>query len=119
MPTSPAPRDASSKLFTPLVIAGGAVTLKHRVIMASMTRNRGVPFEESTPDFWNRVWLPDALNAEYYAQRATDGGLIVTESILPSLEAGTMPGVPGMWLPEHLEGWKLVLSIPSQRMPRY
>jgi 2,4-dienoyl-CoA reductase-like NADH-dependent reductase (Old Yellow Enzyme family) len=109
MPTSsPVPRGAASKLFSPLAIAGGTVTLKHRIVMAPMTRNRGVPLTEGTVECPNRVWVPDELFAEYYGQRATEGGLIVTESVLPSLEAGAMPGVPGMWLSEHLEGWKLV-----------
>ena len=103
------PRGANSALFTPLAIANGGITLKHRVVMAPMTRNRGVPLRcESTPENQNRVWVADELVAEYYAQRATEGGLIITESILPSPESGAMPGVPGMWLEEHARGWKLV-----------
>ena len=74
-----------------------------------MTRNRGVALlTESIPENPNRVWVADELIAKYYGQRATEGGLIITESILPSAEAGAMPGVPGMWLKEHGEGWKLV-----------
>lgn len=77
-----------------------------------MTRNRGVPLlKESTPEKPNRVWLPDELVATYYSQRATDGGLLITESILPSAESGAMPGVPGLWLRQHAEGWKLVRLV--------
>jgi 2,4-dienoyl-CoA reductase-like NADH-dependent reductase (Old Yellow Enzyme family) len=108
-------RGAASKLFNPLNIANGKITLNHRIVMSPMTRNRGVPLlPESTKEKPNRVWLPDELIAKYYAQRATDGGLIVTESILPSAESGSMPGVPGMWLKEHANGWRLV----SQFLPQ-
>ena len=105
---SSAPKGQSSKLFTPLRIANGDIELKHRVIMSPMTRNRGVPLSESTPEKPNRVWIADELIAKYYAQRASDHGLIITESILPSPESGAMPGVPGLWLPEQVAGWKLV-----------
>lgn len=48
--------------------------------------------------------------ATYYSQRSTPGGLQITESTLISPSAGAMPGVPGLWLPEQIEGWKLVTS---------
>ena len=80
--------------------------------MSPMTRNRCVPLSQTnTHESPNRVWIPDELVAKYYGQRATEGGLIVTESILPNAEAGAMPGVPGLWLPEHLAGWKLVRPL--------
>jgi 2,4-dienoyl-CoA reductase-like NADH-dependent reductase (Old Yellow Enzyme family) len=102
------PKGSSSALFTPLRIANGSVELAHRIIMSPMTRNRGIPLSESTPEKPNRIWVADELIAKYYAQRTTENGLIITESILPSPESGAMPGVPGMWLPEHVAGWKLV-----------
>jgi NADH:flavin oxidoreductase / NADH oxidase family len=109
--TSPT-RGPASALFTPLSIANGTITLKHRIIMSPMTRNRCVPLSQTnTHESPNRVWIPDELVAKYYGQRATEGGLIVTESILPNAEAGAMPGVPGLWLPEHLAGWKLVRPL--------
>jgi len=83
-----------------------------------MTRNRGVPLNPNpTPESPNRIWVADELVAKYYSQRATDGGLIVTESILPSPESGAMPGVPGLWLKEHEEGWKMVLLPFSYFIP--
>lgn len=76
-----------SKLFQPLKIANGNIELKHRVIMAPLTRNRGTPMGlNSTPEKPNRVWIPNDLMAEQYSQRATDGGLIISEGIPPSLE---------------------------------
>lgn len=80
-------QNQSSKLFEPLVINNGNLTLDHRVIHAPMTRNRGVPLNEnSTPENPNRIWYPGDLMVEYYRQRATKGGLIISEGIPPSLE---------------------------------
>ncbi|OLN96824.1 Artemisinic aldehyde Delta(11(13)) reductase [Colletotrichum chlorophyti] len=78
--------------------------------MAPMTRNRGVPLSEGTPENPNRVWLPDDVVALYYAQRASRGGLLITEGIPPSLEASGMPNVPGLFHPAQVEGWKKVVK---------
>ena len=110
-------KGASSALFTPLKIADGKLELKHRIVLSPCTRNRGVPLAESTPEKPNRIWIPDALIAEYYGQRASDGGLVITEGITPSPEGGAMPGVPGMWLEEQAAGWKLVRHLPSPSSP--
>lgn len=76
-----------SQLFQPLAINNGKITLQHRVIHAPMTRNRGVPVSETnTPENPNRIWYPGDLIAEYYRQRTTPGGLLITEGIPPSLE---------------------------------
>ncbi|KAH8645914.1 hypothetical protein BGZ60DRAFT_554969 [Tricladium varicosporioides] len=102
-----ASRGSTSALFTPLTIANGKITLKHRIVMAPMTRNRGILLPQECK-LSPKVWIADELVAKYYSQRATDGGLIVTESILPSPEAGGMPGVPGLWCEEQIQGWKVV-----------
>ncbi|KAL4898919.1 hypothetical protein BDW74DRAFT_121045 [Aspergillus multicolor] len=100
-----------SKLFQPLPINDGKITLKHRVIHAPLTRNRGVPESPvSTPEKPNRVWYPGDLVVEYYRQRATDGGLIISEGIPPSLESNGMPGVPGLFTPSQTAGWKRVVD---------
>ena len=76
-----------SKLFQPLEIAGGKITLKHRVVLAPLTRNRGVSLNlQGTAENPNRLWYPDDLMVEYYRQRTTDGGLLISEGIPPSLE---------------------------------
>jgi 2,4-dienoyl-CoA reductase-like NADH-dependent reductase (Old Yellow Enzyme family) len=52
-----------------------------------LTRNRGIPLSsESTLEKPNRIWLPSDLMVEYYSQRASNGGLIITEGVPPSLE---------------------------------
>jgi 2,4-dienoyl-CoA reductase-like NADH-dependent reductase (Old Yellow Enzyme family) len=106
-----APNGAASALFTPLKIGNGTLTLSHRVVLAPLTRNRGIPLKpEATPDDPNRIWYPDALVTEHYVQRATPGGLLITEGLPPSLECNGMPGVPGLWLPEQVAGWKAVVD---------
>lgn len=76
-----------SGLFRPLAISNGSLTLRHRIIHAPLTRNRGVPLNpNSTPENPNRIWVPGDLIADYYSQRATEGGLLISEGIPPSLE---------------------------------
>lgn len=82
---------SASKLFQPLDIANGKIKLKHRVVLAPLTRNRGTPVKESTPEDPNREWVPNDLMVEYYSQRATEGGLIISEAIPPSLEVCRLP----------------------------
>ncbi|PTB44940.1 uncharacterized protein TrAFT101_000415 [Trichoderma asperellum] len=102
---------ADSDLFEPLVIAGGKITLQHRIIHAPMTRNRGTPLRAtSTAENPNRDWTANDLIAKYYAQRATEGGLLITEAIPPSFEANGLPGAPGLFLEEQVKSWKEVVD---------
>lgn len=78
--------DEQSGLFQPLTISNGHLTLEHRVVHAPLTRNRGEPLHPCTPDHPNRIWVPGDVVVEYYSQRATKGGLIISEGIPPSLE---------------------------------
>ncbi|KAH7135367.1 hypothetical protein B0J11DRAFT_158012 [Dendryphion nanum] len=102
---------ASSKLFQPLKIANGKIELKHRIILAPLTRNRSIPLHEDTPEQPNRIWYPDELVALHYEQRATEGGLLISEGIPPSLESNGMPGVAGLFHPSHLDGWRKVTDV--------
>ena len=80
----------SQPLFEPLQL--GPYTLAHRVVMAPLTRMRAtVPGN-----------VPNALNAQYYGQRASKGGLIIAEAsqVLPSGQgAPGSGGVPPRRLP--------------------
>ncbi len=84
------------KLFTPLRI--GPWTLQHRVVMAPLTRMRA-----SVPGN-----APTALNAEYYGQRASKGGLIIAEASPISPTAHYGPRTPGVYTKEQIEGWRAV-----------
>ena len=72
----------TSKLFTPVDF--GPLHLKHRVVMAPLTRSRSIQ-----PDS-----IPSDLMAEYYGQRASDGGLIITEATNISLTSRGWAGRP-------------------------
>jgi N-ethylmaleimide reductase len=87
---------STASLFRPLRV--GPLTLSHRVVMAPLTRMRA-----TVPGC-----APNALNARYYAQRASAGGLIIAEAsqVLPG---GRMAAsTPGIHSPEQVEGWSLV-----------
>ena len=82
-------------LFDSLVL--GDITLKNRVIMAPLTRMRS-----KQPGN-----IPYALNAEYYAQRAS-AGLIISEATQITQQGQGYPATPGIHSPEQVAGWKLV-----------
>jgi N-ethylmaleimide reductase len=75
----------------------GDLTLRNRVVMASLTRGRAT----------NPGLVPTPLMAQYYAQRAT-AGLILSEGTWMSPKAIGFINVPGIYTPEQVAGWKLV-----------
>src|SRR5689334_7023871 len=79
-------------LFSPLKV--GPYQLKHRIMLAPLTRMRA-----SKPSL-----APRPLNAEYYAQRATEGGLLIAEAS-PVIASGFgSSGVPGIYTDAQVEG---------------
>lgn len=90
--------DTKDALFTPVEL--GAIALKHRVVMAPLTRSRSVQPGD----------IPGALMEEYYTQRASDGGLIITEATTISISGRGWFGAPGLYTDEQVEGWKKVIS---------
>lgn len=85
-------------LLSPLRV--GDLDLSHRVVMAPLTRMRS-----SQPGD-----VPNALNATYYSQRATEGGLLISEATQISLLGKGYPAAPGIHSQEQVEGWKLVTN---------
>lgn len=83
-------------LFTSLNLRGRM--LRNRMVMAPLTRNRAVHGTDA----------PRLLNAEYYAQRADDAGLIVSEATQISPTAKGYAWTPGIYSQEQIAGWKLV-----------
>jgi N-ethylmaleimide reductase len=77
----------------------GALSLKHR--MAPLTRLRS----RQPGD------VPNARNAEYYGQRASDGGLIISEATDISPTARGYPGAPGVYSGQQITGWQLVTNV--------
>ncbi|WP_338760734.1 alkene reductase [Massilia sp. METH4] len=82
-------------LFDPITI--GDLTLKNRVVMAPLTRARAV----------GEGRVPNALMAEYYAQRAS-AGLILSEATSVTPQGVGYENTPGIWSDEQVAGWKLV-----------
>jgi N-ethylmaleimide reductase len=87
---------SASLLFSPVAL--GALKLGHRVVMAPLTRMRSTQPGD----------IPNEMNALYYGQRASNGGLIITEATDISDQARGYPGVPGAYTPAQLEGWKRI-----------
>jgi len=81
-------------LFSPLKM--GPFTLRNRIVMAPMTRNRAGAGN-----------VPQAMNVEYYQQRAS-AGLIITEASQVAPEGVGYPATPGIHSPEQIAGWKRV-----------
>jgi len=89
-----AQRTSDIDIFSPYRL--GPLRLSNRLVMAPMTRNRAGPGN-----------VPGALNATYYAQRAS-AGLIVTEGTQVSQQGQGYPGTPGIHSAEQVAGWTLV-----------
>ena len=70
--------------------------LSNRTVMSPMTRNRAVVAN-----------TPNAMMAEYYAQRAS-AGLIITEGTSPSPNGLGYPRIPGLFNAAQVQGWKSV-----------
>jgi len=83
-------------LFSPL--QAGALTLPNRMLMAPLTRTRA-----------DAGHMPNALMAEYYAQRAS-AGLIITECTMVAPGTSAFNAEPGIYSPEQVEAWKQVTA---------
>jgi N-ethylmaleimide reductase len=88
----------SRQLFSPVQI--GPITLQHRVVMAPLTRSRSVQPGD----------IPGDLMVEYYGQRASEGGLIISEATTVSISGRGWFGAPGLYSDAQVEGWKRVTS---------
>ncbi|KAK8694947.1 hypothetical protein V6N13_072490 [Hibiscus sabdariffa] len=76
----------------------GRFNLSHRMVMPPMTRQRS----------WNNIPQPHA--AVYYSQRATKGGLIISEATVISEAARGYKDTPGIWSKEQVEAWKPIVE---------
>jgi N-ethylmaleimide reductase len=85
-------------LFSPLQV--GPYRLNHRVVMAPLTRMRA-----ERPSL-----APRPLNAEYYGQRATPGGLIIAEASPVMATGHGSPGTPGIYSEQQIKGWRGVVD---------
>lgn len=83
-----------NKMFSAYQLSN--IELQNRFLMAPMTRSRA-----SQPGD-----IPNALMAEYYAQRAS-AGIIITEATQISMQGMGYAKTPGIYSQAQIEGWKL------------
>lgn len=88
------PATKAHDLFSPIGV--GSLNLRNRIVMAPLTRSRAGPGN-----------VPHALNALYYAQRAS-AGLIISEATQIAPEGQGYIATPGIHSAEQIEGWKCV-----------
>ncbi|KAF3057550.1 Chanoclavine-I aldehyde reductase easA [Trichoderma lentiforme] len=89
---------APSQLFTPFKI--GNLEIKHRVVMAPLTRYRN---DE------NHVPLP--FVADYYAERASvPGTFLIAEATAVSPRGAGYSNLPGIWSKDQIASWKRVTT---------
>ncbi|KAM6583615.1 hypothetical protein CsatB_010617 [Cannabis sativa] len=83
-------------LFSPFKMAN--FNLSHRVVLAPMTRCRAI--DE----------IPGPALAEYYKQRSSQGGFLITEGTSISNTSAGFPHVPGIYKEEQVEAWKKIVD---------
>ncbi len=88
-------------LFSPAQV--GSLSLRNRIVMAPMTRNRAGEGD-----------VPQAINVEYYRQRAS-AGLIVSEGSQITATAVGYPSTPGIYSAAQIAGWKRVTEAVHAR----
>src|SRR6202049_4020241 len=88
-------------LFVPYRL--GPFNLRHRIVMAPLTRARGRP----------PGTVPGSLAACYYAQRAS-AALIVTEATQVSMQGQGYAWTPGIHSHEQVEAWHRVTQAVHQ-----
>ncbi|KAM0947234.1 putative 12-oxophytodienoate reductase [Dioscorea sansibarensis] len=76
----------------------GKFDLSHRVVLAPLTRSRS----------YGNVPQPHAIL--YYSQRASKGGLLISEATGVSDTAQGYPETPGIWTKEQVEAWKPIVK---------
>lgn len=84
-----------SKLFTPFTLGKKLLPVRNRFVMAPMTRSRA---DDVTGE-------PTDLMGQYYAQRATEAGLIITEGTAPSAMGKGYVRQPGIYTRKQQKAW--------------
>ncbi len=95
---------SQSSLFQPFTLGG--LSLANRIVLAPMTRGRA-----------GKERLPNALMAEYYAQRSS-AGFIISEATTISEEANGWNESPGIYTDAMTAGWRQVVSAVHARGSR-
>eukprot|EP00388_Colpodella_angusta_P021592 GDKJ01054814.1.p1 GENE.GDKJ01054814.1~~GDKJ01054814.1.p1 ORF type:complete len:407 (+),score=86.55 GDKJ01054814.1:194-1414(+) len=91
-------------MFTPFELTK-KVHLKHRIVMPPLTRARA--------NYGDGIFGPNSKT--YYQQRASEGGLLISEATLISPVARGWDRAPGIWLPEHEQMWTEVADAVHEK----
>jgi len=75
----------------------GPYTLQHRVVLAPLTRMRA-----------EAGAVPGALMADYYRQRSSKGGFLISEATIAAPDGNGYLGAPGLYEDGQIAGWKKV-----------
>lgn len=95
------------KLFQPTKV--GRVNLKHRVVMAPLTRYRA-----------DEQHVHTDLGVEYYSQRgSTPGTLLITEATFIAAKAGGYANVPALETDAQVVAWKKARNRGNTLSKRY
>ncbi len=86
-----------SKLMSAVKV--GPFEFSHRVVLAPLTRMRA-----------EAGAIPGALMAQYYAQRASQGGLLIGEATIAAANGNGYLGAPGLFEDQQIAGWKRVTN---------
>ena len=87
-----------AQLFTSKKV--GAYTLSHRVVLAPMTRMRTIQPGD----------IPSPMMADFYGQRASEGGLEIIEGVSISVPARSYLGAASFYHNGPMEGWKAIAN---------
>ncbi|OIV89220.1 hypothetical protein TanjilG_24402 [Lupinus angustifolius] len=96
MPEKENSSQEDNTMFSPYKM--GNFNLSHRVVMAPVTRCRALE------------GIPQPAMREYYSQRATQGGFLISEGTAISSTSAGFPHAPGIYTEEHVEAWRNIVD---------
>ncbi len=89
---------STAKLYSPAAV--GRYQLSHRVVLAPMTRLRTLQPGD----------IPSPMMADFYGQRASNGGLVIIEGTSISIPARSYYGAASFFHDGQMEGWQAISS---------
>ncbi|KAI0744226.1 NADH:flavin oxidoreductase/NADH oxidase [Daedaleopsis nitida] len=96
------PNSDDPALFRPIQV--GDVTVRHRVVLAPLTRCRA-----------DDAHIPTDLMVEYYRQRScVPGTLLISEAAIVAPQAGGLLNAPGIWDDQQVAAWRKVTDAVHQ-----
>jgi len=91
-----------SNLFSPIKL--GQYQLEHRIVMAPLTRMRS-----------GKGDVPNQLMRDYYSQRASKGGFVVSEATVVSPNGNGYLGAPGIYSDGQIPGWRKITNAVHEK----